>query len=88
MLAVQGLNAPGPLLQRPPQQLLFLRPMPVPALIRPAVQPAEAVQPPMVVQPAVQPAEAVQPPMVEVPAIQNARNRRGVRRRGKFTTLK
>ena len=72
MLAVQGLNAPGPLLQRLPQQLLFIRPMPVPALIRPAVQPAEAVQ----------------PPMVEVPAVQNARNRRGVRRRGKFTTLK
>ncbi|XP_016659764.1 uncharacterized protein LOC107883713 [Acyrthosiphon pisum] len=80
MLAIQGLNAipPGQLPQRPPQ--LLLRPMPLPPLIRPAVQPPIAE----VVQMAIQPAVAVQPPMVEVPAmaVQNARNQRGVRRRG------
>ncbi|CAI6343548.1 unnamed protein product [Macrosiphum euphorbiae] len=80
MLAIQGLNAipPGQLPQRPPQ--LLLRPMPVPPLIRPAVQPPIAE----VVPVAIQPAEAVQLPMVEVPAIavQNVRNQRGVRRRG------
>jgi len=84
---------PGQLPQRPPQ--ILLRPMPVPPIIRPAVQPPiveevpDAFQPPIVQQPA----EAVQPPLVEVPAVgavvvQNLRDQRDVRRRGKFTILK
>ena len=86
MIAIQGLNPlpPGQLPQRPPQHVL--RPLPAPQMIRPAVQPPIVEEVPV----AIQPAEAVQPPMVEVPAVavQNARNQRGVRRRGKSTTLK